>query len=136
MNVPSLYPMEWLHLTTRLGDRIEDPTEAQMWEALRELDDAVEDAGSLPLCEQETAPAWHVEGQETSLGWRDGTHIWFVAAFVDGRVVFGEAESGDEYVLPSPIPRARVMQLWRLLREHRLDELRREDWQPRTYGSP
>src|SRR4051812_40848726 len=120
----SMHPPEWLRLTTRWGDDVPAPTEEQMWEALRELDDATASAVALPLWEQETA-----------LAWRDGTHIWFVAAFVDGTVVFGEAESGDEYVLPHGISRERAMQLWRLLRDHRLDELRREDWRPRTYGA-
>ena len=124
MDGANTHPMEWLRLTTRWGDDFDNPTQGQLWEALRELDDVEED--------QEGIPAWEME---TALAWRDGTHIWFVAVFTDGSVVFGEAESGVEYVLTHPITHEYAMHLWRLLRGHQLTQLWREDWQPRTYPS-
>jgi hypothetical protein len=116
------HPAEWLQLTTRWGDEFFDPTEEQLWSALREFDDLGEGVQARLPWENEAAVAW-----------RDGTHIWYVSANVDGSVVFGEAEYGAEYELPHAVSRERVMELWRLLIEHRLGDLRREDWRPRTY---
>ncbi len=114
-----------VRLLDRWGNESDDPPEEALVAALNELAD-----------DEPHLSTW-MKHDEVSVGWWDGENDWFIATDPWGNVVFGgilgEEEEVEEYVLPQPVSRDKVLQLWRLLCKGDLEGIRREPWQARTY---
>ncbi len=102
-----------IRLVKRWGEEIENPTEDDLHAALAEL--------STP--DQEHPDTWLIDENE-----------YAISVFVNGLVIFGNVETGEEFSLAKPATHQEVLQLWRLLQQGDLQAIWQERWVPRQPG--
>ena len=92
-----------VHLFTRWGDCVSDPSNHEMEVALQELD----------ARDPEHPDCWLSDANE-----------WSISSDENGRVVLQNAETGEFAWRMDNVPRKKVLELWRMLEDGRIEELK------------
>jgi len=96
-------------LTKRRGESVADPEQGDFVGALEEL---LVDDPEHPDC------------------WLENENGWVISVFSSGLVLLEGPRCEDGVCHIPAIPRKEILRLWQLLREGKLDEIRRSHWVP------
>jgi hypothetical protein len=96
------------HLTKRFGGGVSNPSVADLQSALEELE---------------------VEDPEHPDCWLEDEHGWCLSAFGNGLLILVPRAFVRLHVLMRGVSRAKVLELWELLKTGKLTEIREHGWQ-------